>query len=342
MLTEQQIKKLKYFVGIDVSKNELDFAVIRDREPIFHREIRNTPEAIDDLFKEMKNRFRFSRSNALFCLEDTGIYGNLLLHALSGKKALVVMENPLRIKKSLGLIREKSDRRDAFSIASFAQKNLYELKLWSPRRPLLESLRHLATLRDRLVRVSKILNMPIRENKAFIKGSLSKLAEQHCKTSNHAVKNDIKKIAKMIRDDERLKRLNEVITSVTGVGRFTALQIIISSNEHKDIVNAKKFARYAGVAPFKFESGLVVTKSRVSHIANKKMKLLPHLCATRAIVFDHELRQYYLRKTVEEKKAKMLVLNAIRNKLILRIFSCLNEDRLYIIKSPKPENMTST
>lgn len=41
-----------------------------------------------------------------------------------------------------------------------------------------------------------------------------------------------------------------------------------------------------------------------------------------------ELRDYYLRK-VEKGHLKMSVLNAIKNKLIHRIFACVREDRLY-------------
>jgi len=58
------------------------------------------------------------------------------------------------------------------------------------------------------------------------------------------------------------------------------------------------------------------------------MKMLLHLCATSAIRSKGELQDYYLRKTTEGKN-KMLVLNAIRNKLVLRIFACVKENRKY-------------
>ena len=41
-----------------------------------------------------------------------------------------------------------------------------------------------------------------------------------------------------------------------------------------------------------------------------------------------DLQEYYNRK-VAEGKNKMSVLNAIRNKLVLRIFACINQDREY-------------
>lgn len=103
---------------------------------------------------------------------------------------------------------------------------------------------------------------------------------------------------------------------------------MISTNEFKQITNPKKFAFYAGVAPFPKESGLFKGRRRVSHMANKKMKKLLHMAALVAIVYNTDLREFYERK-VGEGKNKMSVINAVRNKLIHRIFTCVNENRKY-------------
>ena len=63
-------------------------------------------------------------------------------------------------------------------------------------------------------------------------------------------------------------------------------------------------------------------------VPNKKMKELLHLSALFATVMKGKLNDYYLRK-VREGKNKMLVLNNIRNKLIHRIFKCVQENRKY-------------
>lgn len=112
------------------------------------------------------------------------------------------------------------------------------------------------------------------------------------------------------------------------IGTITATQLLIATNEFKDINDRKKFACYAGVAPFTKESGLFKGKASVSHFANKKIKTLLHLSALVAIVHNKELKTFYKRK-VEEGKNKMSVLNAVRNKLVLRIFACVNQNRKY-------------
>jgi transposase len=63
-------------------------------------------------------------------------------------------------------------------------------------------------------------------------------------------------------------------------------------------------------------------------MANKKVKSLLHLGAMSAIQHCAQLKAYYQRK-VKEGKNKMLVLNNVRNKLVLRIFACVREDRNY-------------
>src|SRR6185295_12306252 len=94
-----------------------------------------------------------------------------------------------------------------------------------------------------------------------------------CQNSLNAISSDIAttnaQIDLLVDSDQRLKRLMQIITSVPGVGRITAIQIIISTNEFRDINDPKKFACYAGVAPFVKESGIFKGKGRVSSIANK-------------------------------------------------------------------------
>ena len=65
----------------------------------------------------------------------------------------------------------------------------------------------------------------------------------------------------------------KLITSIDGIGMFTAVEVIISTNEFKNFDNAKKFACYCGVVPFDYSSGTsVFKKARVSPMANINTK----------------------------------------------------------------------
>jgi transposase len=328
--------KIKYFIGIDISKNKLDLAVIEHLGGVtLNYVIPNKQTDIKTWITDLKSNLPgYSTGKALFCMESTGIYTNHLLNVLSKTKASIVVENALHIKRSMGLVRDKSDKKDAYRIALHAQRNFQQLRIWQPPRPEIIRLQHLVEVRDRLITISKMLLVPLGEHGDFINEKLKKECLSSSTNSIESVKADIKKtdllLDKIIKDDSGLNHLFQLVTSVPGVGKYTALQLLIKTNEFKSINNAKKLACYAGVAPFRIESGLSATRARVSPHANKKLKSLLHICAVRVIRLDPELKSYYLRKTVEEKKAKMLVINAIRNKLIKRVIACVNENRHYV------------
>jgi len=103
--------KIKYFIGIDVSKHTLDFAVIEHQQPILTATIANEPSAIKALLKTYKALPAYTKKKALYCWESTGIYGNHLLQCLQQAKAMIVVENPLHIKLSMGLVRDKTDQK---------------------------------------------------------------------------------------------------------------------------------------------------------------------------------------------------------------------------------------
>ncbi|SDP69883.1 Transposase [Mucilaginibacter sp. OK268] len=326
-------KTYTYFIGIDISRNELDFAVMQGNDFLFHREIKNTIDDIQTLVTELKQLPKFTTSKAIFGMEQTGYYTNHLLNYLKKIRANIVLENALHIRMSMGNIRGKYDKIDAIRIAQYVYKNRDNVKFYVPKRMVIQKLVHLSSLRSRLISTSKALETPIKEQTEFINKGINKQTSGLCKDSIKALKTDITRIdesiLEVINEDEVIKRLFTIITSIPSIGRVTAIQIIISTNEFRDISDPKKFACYAGVAPFKRESGLFTTKAKISPIANKKVKALLHTCAVGSIRYFPEIKEYYKRKTEIEGKPKMAVLNAIRNKLILRVFACVNQDRCF-------------
>ena len=138
-----------------------------------------------------------------------------------------------------------------------------------------------------------------------------------------------KEIEKTIQEDKKLKEMCQIMRSVEGVGLITAVFLITTSNEFKNITDPRKMACYAGVAPFPHLSGTSIRgKTRVSYLANKPLKTILHMAALSATRGKGDLAKYYERK-VAENKNKMLVLNAIRNKILHRIYACIRDNRMY-------------
>ena len=100
----------------------------------------------------------------------------------------------------------------------------------------------------------------------------------------------------------------------------------------KDI-NAERYKALAGsaVAAFEHTSGSSIKgRTKVSHLANKKIKSLLTLAAICAVKHDPELKAKYEQK-IKEGKAKMSALNMIRFKLIERVFAVIKRQTVYVL-----------
>lgn len=60
-----------------------------------------------------------------------------------------MVEHPIHIKESLGMIRGKNDKVDAQRIALYAYKNREEVRLWTPKREAIQQLDRLTATRSR-------------------------------------------------------------------------------------------------------------------------------------------------------------------------------------------------
>lgn len=323
----------KYFIGIDVSKKTLDFCLLLVGKTTLHLQTENNSKGIESFIKHCKQQFDLKLEESLFCMEHTGIYNYPLLDYLTEKQAAIWLESALHIKHSCGLQRGKNDKIDAERIAFYAYRNQDNVKLWQPARQVIKELKTLTALRTRLISAKKQLKSSLQEGSQFLNKDLQKKMKRCCQQSLKAIDQDLAKVDKqlnqLIASDEELNRLFNLITSVEGVGAVTAREVLITTNEFKNFTDAKKYACYAGVVPFQHQSGTSIRgKSRVSHLANKTVKTLLHMSALSAIRNCEELRDYYQRK-VAEGKNKMSVINAVRNKLILRIFAVVRKNQKY-------------
>lgn len=139
------------------------------------------------------------------------------------------------------------------------------------------------------------------------------------------------KISCFANDNLAIKNQLDLLKTVPGVGEITALSFISITKGFTKIPNSKALASYCGVAPFPYQSGSSIKgKAKVNKMANKKLKALLHLGALRLIQTEGHFKEYYSRKT-NEGKNKMLVINAIRNKILQRMFSVIKNNQPYQI-----------
>lgn len=319
--------ELKHYVGIDVSKATLDFAICAEGNIILQLQCENNKKGIVKAVKQFRQLDGFAMTTSVFCMEYTGIYNNHLLEYLLSCKSHIWMESALQIKQSQGMKRGKTDSIDAARIAEYAFIHKHKMRLWSPPRKEIKKLRTLTTMRDRLVNSLKELKTPVKESAGFVDKDIAQMEASLMKTSISSMERTIEKIEKeiqeLVKKDPSIKQLYDLMISIPGVGAIVAVNMIVATDEFKKFDDPNKFACYAGVVPFEHRSGSSIRgKSKISHLANKKIKTLLHLAALSSITVKGEIQEYYRRK-VAEGKNKMSVINAIRNKLIHRIFAVI-------------------
>lgn len=326
------MKEYKYFYGVDVSKRTVDI-VYTDKQITVHQKFSNDSAGMDQLMEWLRQN-NTSSDHTLFCMETTGLYCLTLTHFLSSHSIDVWVEHSTTIKKATALARGKNDKVDAQRIAIYATKNLDRLRLWKPMNATLEKIKHLATLRERLVETVKRLTVPVQEFEERGDHAMAKLLNKSMKKTLAALDKDLKmvesRIMEIVGQDENLRHLYKIITSVVGIGFVTAINLMVHTQGFSVMNDGRKLACYCGVAPFEYSSGSSIRgKTKVHHMANKKLKCNLHMASITAVRYDAELKLYYERK-VAEGKNKMSVLNAVKCKLLARVVSCVNNQKMYV------------
>lgn len=327
-------EEFKHVVGIDISKNTLDLALLNASSS------EESCIQVSNDAKGMKQIGNWIKSNGLgfdsilFCMEHTGIYGLQVQNYLLRKKAFVWVEMAFQIIRSIGLQRGKNDKVDAKRIAQYANRFQDNRVLWTPPSQHQRAIKNLMRLRERLITARNMLLVPVKELESVNEHESSKEILKSCQRTLKGIEADLLKVenqlAELIKADISIKRNVELMTSIPGIGKWTALAFVLATENFKHIINGRQLACYCGCAPFEHRSGTSVRgKTRVSHMANKNLKKLLTLCASSVLRMQNDLSNYYKRK-VAEGKNKMSVINALRNKLIHRICAVIERQSPYI------------
>lgn len=316
----------KIIIGIDVSKLTLDICIQETGVNRFDN-IPNTEKAIKVFFKQFDKK-----QDILIGMENTGRFNAILYSVLIHFSFTVYVINPLHLKRSMGLVRGKNDKIDSERIVQFLSKNYMDLQQWKPNSKVIEKIKLLNAERKHRVKIRAGLLAQTQDDQ-FLKPTMDKaVLRLNTKLIDILTKqiNEIEdRIYQLICEDEQLYDHYKRIQSIPGVGKVLAFNMLIKTDGFTTINTPRQMACYAGVAPFDFQSGTSIKRRpKVSTMADKELKKLLHLAAMSAIRLENDLAIYYHRK-VEQGKNKMAVLNAVRNKIIHRIYALIKNQTIY-------------
>ena len=293
-------------MGMDVSKKTLDCHLFVQQKSL--QSVSNDSKGFKVINRWLKKEVK-NASGLLVVMEYTGIYTYQVERFLDQQKIKFVKRPALDIKRSLGMVRGKSDKIDARFISKYGWMRREELKPMSVLSDTQLELQQLMSHRDKLVADRASYQSKLKELVTQMGKKVNKLIVSSMKHLMEVLAQEIKEtekaIKELIRSDESLQTNYNLAHSVIGIGFATAVHLLIATENFTRFTDVRKLICYCGVAPFEHSSGTSIKgKVRVSHLANKKLKSLLTMAAISAIQHDPELKAKYEQKE-KEGKAKM-------------------------------------
>lgn len=324
------MKNYEEAVGIDVSKKTIDASChLAQVHRAFTNDVKGYRSMLDWVGRHTKG------ARVFYCFENTGNYSLKLASYFSFKGVPYVEESPIRIKRSSGLVREKTDKLDSGIIARYAWLYREELVLGQVKSTAHQELGRLIGLRDQLVRARAGLLGTLKETEQLL-GSPSTdtgciVLRRSIENLSRQVKSVESRMDSLLREDGALSFNYGLLLSLRGIGFVVACQLLYHTENFQRFGTWRKFSSYCGLAPYEHSSGTSVHRRKKCHyLGDRKMKSLLSMAGISAIQHDPELRMYYKRK-VAEGKPKMVALNNVRNKLLSRAFSVVKRGTPYVV-----------
>ncbi len=326
----------KYIVGIDISKKTIDLTLIdKNIELNVHKQFKNDDKGFKSMCSWIKKN-KITLDDVLFCAEKTGLYSMNLSKYLLNNNCKFWLEDGIKISKSEGLKRGKNDKVDSERIAKYALRFQDNVRLFEIHDEHYEKLDILFSSRERLLKSVVGLEKALNETSGIIDPKFQKKLDNIFRLPIKHLKNSINKAEKetddLIKSNESINKKYKIASSVRGVGNQTAIYLLSVTKGFAKIKTSRKCSCFAGVAPFEYSSGTSIKgRTRISDMGDKKLKKLLHMGAVSILSHKKgEEYDYYCRK-IAEGKHKMKVINALRNKILGRIFACIRDNREYDI-----------
>lgn len=324
-------------IGVDVSKKTLDVALYRGKVDWNdgHIKVDNNVSG----YKELKKWLRLKnaeKSRLRICMEATGLYTHdfrswLELEGITyyvvDPKRMHHFAPPLSIK---GIRQTKTDKADAFRIAIYC--SLFHDSMEPSRLPSAAyfKLKRLLAERRQYVKQSVLYKQQLSDISIYDTVSSRKRKEKEVGSLQDNIKQTDKEIKSVVDTDPAIKQNYDLLTSIIGVGIVVAVTTIVLTENFTTFTNPRKYASYIAIAPFPHESGTSVRgATRVSKQGFRQAKADLSISVLNAITHDAELREYWQRKKAEGKHTGV-ILNAVKFKIVLRMFAVVKRGKPYI------------
>lgn len=323
------LSTLQHFIGCDVSKDTLDFAIHepgKDYRTFEHLQVQNSPDGFREMCKWLRTH-RICVRDAVIAMEHTGSYSAMLAEWSRKKGVTFVFLHPLDVKNYGSRGRNKTDKADAQVIADYVYTMREKLEPSAPEPTVIKRLRNLRNERELTVRTrTSFINM----SKSASDGIPSRRILKMIATLDAQVKLIEEEIKKIIASDEAIHRNYRLLLSIPGIGMINALMTIIATGNFTRFQTARQYAKFCCVSPLSRVSGSSINMgNHVSRSGHSELKAVLTEAARSAVQHDPQIKAYYNRKRASGK-SHGCVLNAVKFKLICRMFAVILRQQPYV------------
>jgi transposase len=323
------MKNWNVILGVDVSKLTLDISCAEKK---LHIKIDNNSKGFGE-FKKWCKTNGIDPKETLLVMEYTGGYEYRFMQFCDSKSIPYCRVPGLEIKHSMGMVRGKNDKADSFRIGRYGEEKRDQLMPSKPMDQNILTLKQLLSFRKRLVREKAGLESTAKEREHMYEvkksDTIVHIARAKIKADEKHIDQVEQEIRELIKSNEELFQNYRIITSIKGIGEINGWMTIAYTENFTSFKDARAYGVYVGVIPFEHSSGTSIKgRKRVSHMANKELKSELNQAAKAAIAHDLEMSAYAERKL--KNKDYSLVLNNVKFKLILRMFSLVKRGEKYV------------
>ncbi|MEM7332048.1 MAG: IS110 family transposase [Chloroflexota bacterium] len=322
-----------YYVGIDIASATFVASVIKSPVNIITKPKSFANETTGfEAFETWLSQLGVTPTQAILCMEATGVYGEGLAYHLSAHEWWVAVAPPLQVKQAFAPIGHKTDAVDARQIAEYAFRFQDQLHRFVPKQEIIEQVKVLLQLREQFVRqkTAQLNSQQALKRKPIRTPLAEALLDQnisHLKTNIDAIEKEIKQL---FNQDSDFGHQIALLLTIPGVGLLLASHIVVLSSNLRDPLNHKTMAAYLGISPYQHSSGSSVRRQATSrHFGPATVRKLLHLAARSRRTHHPASRRYFERK-VAAGKPKSVVLNNMANRLVRVICAVLRSRQPFI------------
>ena len=291
-------------VGIDVSKASLDVALSPEANPF---SVSNDRDGVKKLLAKLP-----PPGSCLVTLEGSGGYERLVIAELLDCGHRVALANPRQVRdfaKAMGIL-AKTDAIDARVLAKFGQV-VAPRCLEKPAGPQAE-------LQQLVERRRQLIDLRTAETNRLHQAS-SKVTQRSIqavlKTLGKQIDALEAEIAKLVDQHDDWKQKTEILTSVPGVGKITAMSLLAEIPELGQL-NREQIASLAGLAPFNHDSGKLKGKRSIWG-GRADVRTTLYMAALSAIRCNLPLKDFYQRLRLSGKQFKKSITACMRKLLVI-------------------------